>query len=148
MSVNCRPSSCWGTAAYQPLPQLRPSPPRSASLDRDSERLSLPDEHHQALAARHSRVNQIPLQHRVVLRRQRDDHSRVFRTLTLVDRRCVSKYQLIQLAKAVTDVAPVEIDAELAFLYVDAEDDTEIAVVDFPIVVVFEASLAATSPEA
>jgi hypothetical protein len=35
----------------------------------------------------------------------------------------------------------------LAFLHVYARHETESAVVDFPIVVVFEASLAATSPE-
>jgi hypothetical protein len=93
------------------------------------------------------RMDQVSLQHPVVLRRQRDDHSRVFRSLAFVDCRCVSKYQLIQLARAVIDVAAIEIDAELAFLHVDARHDTEIAVVDFPIVVVFEASLAATSPE-
>jgi hypothetical protein len=65
-----------------------------------------------------------------------------------VDGRCIGQNQHIQLAKTVIYVAAVEIDAELAFLYVNARHDTEIAVVDFPIVVVFEASLAATSPEA
>jgi hypothetical protein len=83
-----------------------------------------------------------------VLRRQRDEHGWVFRALALKDGRRIGQHQLIQLAKAVIDVADVEIDAELAFLYVNARHDTEIAVVDFPIVVVFEASLAATSPEA
>jgi hypothetical protein len=51
-------------------------------------------------------------------------------------------------SEATMIIADVEIDAELAFLYVNARRDTEIAVVDFPIVVVFEASLAASSPEA
>jgi len=112
------------------------------------ERLPLPEEDYEAFAARHSRVDQVPPQRRVMLGAERDHDGWVFRTLALVDRRCVRKHQFVEFAKPVGDLAAVEIDAELAFLYVDAEDDTEIAVVDFPIVVVFEASLAATSPEA
>jgi uncharacterized protein (DUF1684 family) len=68
--------------------------------------------------------------------------------LALVDRRRVGEHQFVEFAKPVGDTAAVEVDAERAFLDVDARDDAEIAVVDFPIVVVFEASLAATSPEA
>jgi len=51
----------------QPIPQLRPPPPRPRSLDSDRQCLPLPDEHHQALTARNPRVDQVPLQHRVVL---------------------------------------------------------------------------------
>jgi ATP-dependent DNA ligase len=39
----------------------------------------LPDEDDEALAARHSRVDQVPLQHRVVLYRQGNDNGRIFR---------------------------------------------------------------------
>ena len=84
----------------EPCPQLRPPPSRSASLDRNSERLSLPDQDGEAFAARHPRVDQIALQHRVMLGRQRDEHSGVFRTLALVDGRRIGQDQLIQLAKS------------------------------------------------
>src|SRR6266851_4643740 len=117
---------CWcATAAllayitlirYQPLPQLRPPISCPRSLNGDRQRLPLSDEHHQTFAARHPRVDQVPLQHRIVLRRHRDDHGRMFRTLALVDRRRVSKNQLIELTKAVGDLAALEIDSELAFL--------------------------------
>jgi len=55
-----------------------------------------------------------------VLRHDRDDHGRIFRTLALVDRRRVSKNQLIELTKAVGDLAVIEADGEFAFLHVDA----------------------------
>src|SRR5437868_549376 len=138
MSVNHRPFSYKPLAADQPLPQLRPPPPRPASLDRNSERLPLPDQHDEALAACHPRVDQVPLQHRVVLRRQRDDHSRVFRALALVDGRRIGQHQLIQLTKAVSDVTAVEIDAKLPFLHVDARHDAEIAVVDVVVVIILD----------
>jgi hypothetical protein len=65
-----------------------------------------------------------------------------------VDGRSVREHHLVEFAKPVGDFPAVEIDDEFAFLHIDARHDTEIAVVNFPIVVVFEASLAATSPEA
>jgi len=49
------------------------------------QRLPLPDQHHQVLA-RHACVDQVPLQHRVVLYHQRNDRGRVFRALGLMDR--------------------------------------------------------------
>ena len=51
----------------EPLSQLQPSPPLSRSLDGDRQRLPLPDENDEALAPRHARVDQVSLQHRVVL---------------------------------------------------------------------------------
>src|SRR5271165_86889 len=122
----------------KPLPQFRPPPPSPRSLDSDRQRLPLPDEHHQALPARHARIDQVPLQHWVVLRRQRDDHSRVFRPLALVDCCRIGQHQLIELAKAVSNFATLEVDAELAFLHVDARHDAEVAVVHVLVVVVLD----------
>jgi hypothetical protein len=62
----------------------------------------------------------------------------VLRALALVDRRRTGQHQFIQLAKAVGDFAAVEIDAELAFLHVDAEHDAEIAVVNLLVIIVFD----------
>ena len=55
-----------------------------------------------------------------------------------MDGRRIGQHQLIQLTKAVIDVAAVEIDAELAFLHVDARHDAEIAVVDVLVVIVLD----------
>src|SRR5262249_12854049 len=78
-------SFCITGSVFQPFAQFRPPPPFPRSLHGDRQRLPLSDQHHQPLAARHPRVNQIPLQHRVVLGAEWDDDRGVFRPLTLVD---------------------------------------------------------------
>src|SRR6516165_1709663 len=97
-----------------------PSPSTSASLHRDRQRLPLPDEDDEAFAARQAGVDQVPLQHRVVLGGQRNDHGRILRALALVDRYRVGKNQLVEFAKAVGDFTAVEIDDEFAFFQVNA----------------------------
>src|SRR5260370_16914456 len=73
-----------------------------------------------------------------MLSAERDHDGWVFRALALVDGRRIGQHQLVQLTKAVIDVPAVEIDAELAFLHVDARYDAEIAVVDVLVVVVLD----------
>ena len=53
--------------------------------------LLLPNQHDQPFATRDTGIEQVPLQHSVVLRHHRDDDRRVFRTLALVDRRGVGR---------------------------------------------------------
>src|SRR5207302_1262038 len=83
-------------------------------------------------------VDQVPLQHRIMLSAERDQNGWVFRALALVGGRRIGQHQLIQLAKAVIDVAPVEIDAEFALLHVDVRHGAEIAVVDVLVVIVLD----------
>ena len=68
VSARRQPSS--GQSGQQPgKPTLRP-----VVLNRHCQRLPLPDQHHQFLAACDARVNQIALQQHVLLHRQgRDD---------------------------------------------------------------------------
>src|SRR5580704_6625678 len=73
-----------------------------------------------------------------MLSAERDHDDWVFRALALVDRRRIGEHKFVELAKAVTDVAPVEIDAELAFFHVDARHDAKVAVVDVLIVIVLD----------
>src|SRR6516164_1980218 len=134
MSVKLRPA----VSARQPFPQLRPSTPRPCPLDGDRQCLPLPNKDHQTLAARHPRVDQVSLQHRVVLSAERDHDGRVFRTLALVNRRRVGQHQLIEFAKAVGEISAIEVDGELAFLHVDARHDAEVAVVDLLVIVVLD----------
>src|ERR1700758_3901145 len=118
MSVKSWPVRAWRITADQPFSELRHPPPSSRSLDGNCQCLSLPDEHHEALATRHPRIDQISLQHRVMLRRQRDDHGGVFRALALMNCRRVGEHQLIELAKAIGDFAAIEVDVKLAFLQI------------------------------
>jgi hypothetical protein len=85
---------------------------RGRSLDGNRQCLPLADEHHQALTARHPRVDQVPLQHRVVLGAERDHYGWVLRALALVNCRRVGQHQLIEFAKAVGEIAAIEVDGE------------------------------------
>src|SRR6516225_9126168 len=138
MSVKSWPVRAQGITADQPFSEFRPSPPSSRSLNANCQCLSLPDEHDEALATRHPRIDQISLQHRVMLRPQRDDYRRVFRALALVDCRRVGQHQLIELTKTICDFPAVEVDVEFAFLEIDARHDAEIAVVDVLVVIVLD----------
>src|SRR5580704_5622295 len=73
-----------------------------------------------------------------MLSAERDHNGWVFRALALMDGRRIGQHQLIQLAKAIIDVAAVEIDAELAFLDVDMRHDADIAIVDLLVVIVLD----------
>ena len=63
----------------QPLLQLRPSPAPRHVADGNGNGFLLPDEHDQPLAARDAGVEQISLQHGVVLGHDRNDHGGIFR---------------------------------------------------------------------
>src|SRR5438105_1201220 len=65
----------------------------SALPDRNRERLPLPDEYDKALPARHPRVDEVPLEHRVVLSAERDHDGWVFRALALVDCGRIGKHR-------------------------------------------------------
>jgi hypothetical protein len=115
-----------------------PTPARAVVANRNCQRLALTDQHHQPLATRDTRVEQVPGQHHVVLRHQRDHHARILRALAFVDRRRVRQYQLIQLAEAIANVPAVKRDDQLALLLIDPLRDAKIAVVDLAIVVVLD----------
>ena len=69
----------------KPLVKLRPaSPPRNVA-NCDGDGLFLANEDHKSLATRHAGVEEISLQHCVVLGQDRDDHGRIFGALALVD---------------------------------------------------------------
>src|SRR5271157_5123843 len=76
---------CTGRSAPKPLVELRPSPPARYIANGDRDGLLLTDENQEPLAARNPGVEQISLQHRVVLGEDRDDHGGIFSALALVD---------------------------------------------------------------
>lgn len=71
--------------------------------NRDSQRLALPHDDDEALAPGDGRIDEVPDEHRVMLRRQHDHHGGVFRTLRLVDHRRIGRNERVQLAKGVFD---------------------------------------------
>src|ERR1700731_4794473 len=73
-----------------------------------------------------------------MLSAERDHDGWVFRALALVDCRRIGEHKFVELAKAVGDFAAIEVDAELAFLHVDARHDAEIAVVNLLVVIILD----------
>ena len=71
--------------ASQTGKQPRIPPLRTVIIDGDAQRFLLPDHHHQLLAPRDPRVDEVPLQEHVVLRGKRDHDRRELRSLRLVD---------------------------------------------------------------
>src|SRR6516165_9446750 len=122
----------------QPVSQFRPTPPCSSSFDGDRQRPPLSNEYHQTFTARYSRVHEVPLQHRVVLSTEGDYDGWIFRALALVNRRCIGEHQLIQVAKPVDHLTTVKLDADFAFLHVDARYHAKVAIVDILVVIVLD----------
>jgi hypothetical protein len=122
----------------EPFLQLRPPSSARDVSDGDGDSLLLPDQHDQTLAARDPGVEKVALQHRVVLRHDRDDHGWIFRTLAFVNRRGVGGHQHVQFTKPVGDGSAVEDGTELAISGVDTFDVANIAVVDLLVVVVLD----------
>src|SRR5438105_8794693 len=122
----------------QPFLQFRPSPsPRDVAYsNRDC--LLLADQHDQSFPSGHAGIEQVPLQHRVVLGQNRDYDGRVFGALALVDGCGVGRYQRVEFAEAVGDSAAVETGGEFACVGIDIVDVAAVAVVDVFVVVVLD----------
>src|SRR3984957_4385434 len=92
----------------KPFVELRPSAPARNIANGDRDGLLLADDNHQSLAARDARVEQVSLQHRVVLGQDGYDDGWILRALALVDSGGISRDQRVPLAKAVGHRAPGE----------------------------------------
>ncbi len=97
-----------------------------------------PTRHDQFLAPRDAGVEQISLQHGVVLRHYRDDDSWVLRPLAFVNGRSIGRHQRIEFAKPVGDGPAVEAGGEFAVVRADVVDIADVAVVDILVIVVLD----------
>ena len=59
---------------------------------------------------RYGRVQEVPLQHDVMLRVERNDHAGILAALRFVDRARIGQHQLIHLVNRVGQATAVEID--------------------------------------
>jgi hypothetical protein len=73
---------------------------------RDGDGFLLAHQNHKALTAGDAGIEQIALQHGVVLGHDRDHDGGVLRALALMDGCCVGRHQGVELAKAVGDRTP------------------------------------------
>jgi len=69
----------------KPLVKLRPASPARNVANRDRDGLLLADKNHQPLAASDAGVEEVSLEHCVVLGEDRDDYGGILRALALVD---------------------------------------------------------------
>src|ERR1700730_6685969 len=90
------------------------------------------------LASSDAGIEQISLQHGVVLRHDWDHHGRIFRALAFVDGRGVGRNQRVEFAKPVSDAAAVEAGGELAVIGINIVDVADVAVINLLVVVVLD----------
>src|SRR5438132_9726173 len=127
-----------GRARTQPFLQLRPPPPTRDVAYRDGDRLFLTDQHDQPFAARYAGVEQVPLQHRIVLGHDRDNDGWIFGALALVDRGGISRNQHVEFTKSVGDGSAVETSDKFSRIRIDIVDVADVAVIDLLVVVVLD----------
>src|SRR5215467_470070 len=125
-------------AASQPFTQLRPTAAAWNTTDGDRDGLALADQNDQSFAASDTRVEQIALQHWVVLRHDWDNDGRVIRALALMDRRSISRHQRVQFAKAIGNRMPIKDRGKFPAVRLDPRHVANVAVVDLLIVIVLD----------
>src|SRR6267378_2644633 len=122
----------------QPFAELRPPPPSRDAAHCDRDGFLLADQHDQLLAARDAGVEEVPLQHGVVLGHHRDDDGGVLRALAFVNRRSIGRHQRVECAKAVSNGTAVKAGRKLARLRVYIVDVADVAVINLLVVIVLD----------
>ena len=97
-------------------------------LNRDRQRFSRTHDYHQFFTTSNGRIQQVPLQHHVMLGMQGDNHGLVFRPLRLVNAARVCEGQLVDLAEFVWDDLAIKVNPEFLFHGVDQSDSTNVPV--------------------
>ena len=127
-----------GRPVPKPFVEFRPASPPGNVANRDRDRLLLADEDHEPLAAGDAGVEEVSLQHGVVLGQDGDHHRGILGALALVDGGGIGGNQHVKLAEAVDHRPPVEGRDEFARLGIDVDDIADVAVMDFLVVVILD----------
>src|SRR5262245_33558023 len=112
----------------QPLGQLRPPAPARNVAYGNGDGLLLSNQHYQPLAPSDARIKEVPLQHGVMLRHDRNNHGWILRALTLMNGSSVRGHQHVELAKPVGDGSAVKVDNELALRRIDIIDVANVTI--------------------
>ncbi len=99
-------------------------------MHRDGNGLFLANQDDKPLTAGNAGIEQITLQHRVMLRHDGDHHGWVFRALALMDGRRVGRYQGAKVAEAIGDRTPVEPGDEFAVIRFNILHVADVRIVD------------------
>src|SRR5262249_51791772 len=92
---------------------------RSHIADSDGHGPGLTNHHDEPLASGHSGIEQIPGEHRIVLRGQGYHHHWIFRALAFMHGGRIGQGYFIQFSDVIADDAPVKVDLNLAGLDID-----------------------------
>src|SRR4029453_14515508 len=87
---------------------------------------------------RYAGVEQVPLQHRIVLGHDRDNDGWIFGALALVDRGGIGRNQHVEFTKSVSDGSAVETSDKFSRIRIDVVDVADVAVIDLLVVVVLD----------
>ena len=106
-------------------------------LHGDADRFAGADEDDQLFGAGDGRIQQIPLQHQIMLGGHRHHHARILRALALMDRNGERMDQFVHFQKVVHHRRAVDADGEGLLQNIHARHAANVAVVDVFIVVVY-----------
>ena len=87
-------------------------PYKKLSDDRAGERSLATHDHAEVAGPGDRGIEQIALEHHVMLGMNRDHDRRILATLALVDRHRVGRHQLVQLAEVVSDGSSIKADGQ------------------------------------
>src|SRR5258708_5326031 len=127
-----------GLPRCQPFVQLRPAPPARNIVYRDSNGLFLADQDDQLLTAGDTGVEQVPLQHRIMLSHDWNYHGRVFRALALVDGRRIGRDQCVKFTESIGHGTAIETRGEFTGVGIDSVDIADVAIVDVLVIVILD----------
>ena len=108
------------------------------TADRHRERLLLPHHYDEPLPARHPGIDQIPLQHHVVLHRDREHHNRVLTPLGLMNRGRVAEHEFVEFPVGIDDVTPVKIHGQFFLFGVKARHKPDVAIKHIAVIVILD----------
>ena len=139
---SCRWGCCWQGGQF--LGQLIAQAPIQCGeaagdlivLDRDLDGFLAADQHAQRFGAGDGGVEQVALQHQVVLGNQGQHHGREFRALRLVHRDRVSQGKLVGFAPVIIHRVTFEIDGQGMLERVEAGNKSDVAIEDVLVVVI------------
>ena len=104
--------------------------------DRAAESSSAADDDHELASPGHGGIEQIPLQHDVVLVVEHDDHGGILAALGLVDGARVGGDDVVEIVMRNSYRSAVKPDDDLGLLLVEELDPADVAVEDLEVVVV------------
>jgi hypothetical protein len=111
---------------------------RLLTFDRYRRSTLLSNYQDKTLAAGDAGINQIPLEHHVVLLGDGNHYDWIFRPLRLADGRRVIQHQFIQFAKRLGDDVLIESGRHFLLVLVDMGHKRDVAVIDVLVIVVLD----------